>query len=209
MATHNVTTSQKCRGTNASSHGRSNSSTSLGNTATSLMDAFFLSPYYMMRGMFEQMDRAFGATGSSTAVGSTDSRSDGCPAWTPAISVAEQDDHYIVRAELPGVEPDEVKVEVRDNRLVLEGERKLKDEEEQREAQETEIRYGRFFRSIPLPERVMADRARAKFENGILEITMPVHEQTGRKQISVEASSSSSHGKTRSSGESHGSGKAA
>ena len=112
--------------------------------------------------------------------------------WTPAIEVSQRDGQYVVHAELPGLKPEDVKVEVLDDALVIEGERKYEHEEDRGGVHRTERRYGRFYRAIPLPEGANADQARARFENGVLEVMIPVsQQQSDRRQIPVEPSSPS------------------
>ena len=89
----------------------------------------------------------------------------------------------MVRADLPGLNKDDVKVEVTDDMLKIAGERREEHEENHEGYRHGERRYGRFFRSIPLPEGVKAEDVRATFHNGVLEVTMPAPqpEQRGRR----------------------------
>jgi HSP20 family protein len=106
------------------------------------------------------------------------------------MEVVRRNGDIAIRAELPGLKPDEVKVEVIDGALVVEGERKFAEEENQRGLYRTERLYGRFYRSIALPEDAKTDQARAKVENGVLEVTVPLDERSSnRKQIPVETAS--------------------
>jgi HSP20 family protein len=146
-----------------------------------------MNPFFLMRRMTEEMERVIEQSGFR--------RSDGGTAWMPAIEVTERDGNYVVRAELPGLKPEDVKVEVVDNALVLEGERKFEREEDKGGVHRTERRYGRFYRSIPLPEGANVEQVRARFENGVLEVTAPMLAQhTNRRQVPVEASSTGSAG---------------
>jgi HSP20 family protein len=134
--------------------------------------------------MTEEMDRAFsefsGSNNGDTSL------------WTPAIEVSQRDGRYVVHAELPGLKPEDVKVEVADDALVIEGERKYEHEEDRGGVHRTERRYGRFYRAIPLPEGTNAEQARARFENGVLEVMIPLsRQQSDRHQIPVEPSSPS------------------
>jgi HSP20 family protein len=148
------------------------------------VDFFRMNPFTLMRRMTEEVDRAFGEQGRATNGGTL---------WTPAIEVSERDGNYVVRAELAGLKPEDVKVEIDGDVLVLQGERKFEHEENKDGVHRTEIRYGQFYRAIPLPEGVKADQAQAKFDNGVLEVAVPVAAQKpNRKQIQVESSSKSS-----------------
>src|SRR5205807_2217735 len=140
-------------------------------------DLFLTNPFSLMRRMTEEMDRVF--TGGNGGNG-------GATIWAPAVEVSQKDNQYVIRAELPGLKPGEVKVEIADDAVVLEGEKRCEREEDQGGIHRTEIRYGRFFRSIPLPEGVNAEQARARFENGVLEIDIPIQaQQSNRRQIPV------------------------
>jgi HSP20 family protein len=150
------------------------------------MDFFRMNPFSLMRRMTEEMDRVFGDGGLARETGE-----DGL--WSPAVEVSEREGNYMVRAELPGLKPEDVKLEVENDALVLQGERKSEREEEKGGVHRTEIRYGRFYRSIPLPEGANAEQVRAKFENGVLEVTVPVPQQeTQRKQIPIQSGSTAS-----------------
>ncbi|HEX4232544.1 MAG TPA: Hsp20/alpha crystallin family protein [Bryobacteraceae bacterium] len=160
-------------------------------------DPFFLSPrefftanpFALMRRMSEEMDRAFGDFGFGRGQGETSM-------WSPAIEVTERDGNYVVHAELPGLKPEDVKVEVTNDALVIQGERKSTQDEKQGGVRRTELRYGQFYRSIPLPEGVNPEQVRAKFENGILEVTTPVPAQkSNARQIPIDAGAAQSTGK--------------
>ena len=110
--------------------------------------------------------------------------------WSPEVEIFERDGRFIVRADLPGVTKDGVKVEVADAALTISGERKEEKEEKGEGFYRSERTYGSFFRRIPLPEGVKADEASATFRNGVLEVTMPApkREPQGRTlEIKEEA----------------------
>jgi HSP20 family protein len=119
--------------------------------------------------------------------------------WAPPIEVLERDDKLVVRAELPGLSKDDVKVEVTDDLLTIEGERREEREETREGYRHSERRYGRFSRSLPLPEGVSPEDVRCTFQNGVLEVTMPAPqvEKRGRRIEIQEASD----GEARPSGE--------
>ncbi len=132
--------------------------------------------------MNEEMERMFGDFGFGRG------QDQGHP-WSPAVEVAERDGTYIVCAELPGLKPEEVHVEVTDDALVLHGERKSEHEENRGGVHRTERRYGHFYRSIPLPQGVNADQVRAQFRDGVLEVSMPAPQQSRRRQVQIESGS--------------------
>jgi HSP20 family protein len=144
-------------------------------------DFFGMSPFTLVRRMGEEMDRVL--------EGFTGNRGDGGTAqWTPAIEVGLSDGKYQVRVELPGVNPPDVKIEVTEDVIVLEGDRKTEAQENEGGVRLTERRYGHFYRAIPLPEGAKTEEAKAKFENGLLEITVPVESpREKRRQIPIES----------------------
>jgi HSP20 family protein len=93
--------------------------------------------------------------------------------WTPRIEVFEREGQFVVRADLPGMAREEVKVEVAHDHIMLEGERKAEKKEEHEGYYYGECRYGAFYRAIPLPEGVDTTKATAEFHKGVLEIVMP------------------------------------
>ena len=137
-------------------------------------DFFSSNPFSLMRRMSEEMDRAFahafGYSGGSTG------------GWYPAIDVREQNGQLQVHAELPGLKPEDVKVEVTDDALIIRGERKYEREHQAGKAYRSERHYGEFYREIALPQGVKADQAKAQFNNGVLEITVPIPEEASRRR---------------------------
>jgi HSP20 family protein len=147
-------------------------------------DLIFMNPFTLMRRMTEEMDRAFQNSNGANV---------GTALWVPAIEVSQREGQYVVRAELPGLKPEDVQLNLTDEGLVLEGERKFEREVDKGGIRRTEMRYGRFYRLIPLPDGANADQVRAKFENGVLEVTVPLAEEAiKRRRIQVETSTASS-----------------
>ena len=111
-------------------------------------------------------------------------------AWIPTVEVSQHDGKYHILAELPGLSPNEVQVEVDDDAVILQGERQVEREANEGGIRRSERQFGMFYRRIPLPEGADPEQAKAKFHDGILEITMPApNKQTERRQIQVEADS--------------------
>jgi HSP20 family protein len=101
------------------------------------------------------------------------------------VEVSETDEAIDVKASLPGVKPDEVEVSVQNDVLTVRGEHREQTTEDKKDYYRREIRYGSFHRSLALPTRVDADKAEAKFENGILSLHLPKSESIRPKQIKV------------------------
>jgi HSP20 family protein len=107
--------------------------------------------------------------------------------WTPQIETFEREGQLVVRADLPGLTKDDVRVEVTENALTIQGERRQEREEERGGYYRSECSYGKFYRSIPLPEGVNAEQAKASFRDGVLEITVPAPQLAQqRRQIEIK-----------------------
>lgn len=151
-------------------------------SALSPAEFFSSNPFTLMRRMSEEMDRNF-----SHFFGGHGTES-GFKAWSPAIDVEERNGQLEVHAELPGVKPEDVKVELTDDALIIHGERKYEREHKIGQAYRSERRYGEFYRAIPLPEGVNAEQAKAHFRDGILQITVPVPQQASkRREIPIQS----------------------
>lgn len=166
-------------------------------------------PFAVMRRMHEDMDRIFSQAfgGGMMSGGESQEAGSGLMSWSPAIEVRQQGNELVVHAELPGLKPEEVQVEVNEDALIIQGERKQDQSSDQGGVHRTERRYGRFYRAIPLPEGVDADQAKAAFNHGVLEVTVPLpQQQTRRRQIPISGtgSGSSSQDSTRQSGTQQG-----
>jgi HSP20 family protein len=105
----------------------------------------------------------------------------------PAIDMYQTDNEVVVKAALPGVKADDVQISVTGDVLTIKGEIKQEEEQKGRSYHIREHRWGAFERSIILPTAVVADKAKAEFENGILTITLPKAEEVRPKTITVKA----------------------
>jgi HSP20 family protein len=148
---------------------------------------FRMSPFQLMRHFSEEMDRMWGGSGYSR-----EGRGGDLQGWRPVVDVRENNRQLQVHAELPGVNENDVKVSVENDMLILKGERKREEERDEEGWHRSERSYGSFYRAIPLPEGAQTDKANARFNNGVLEITMPVTQaQQNVRQIPVSTSSQS------------------
>ncbi len=111
--------------------------------------------------------------------------------WAPDVEMFERGNELIVRADLPGLRKEDVTVEIGDNELILKGERKREKEEKQEGFYRAERTYGSFYRTIPLPEGVKLDQAKALVIDGVLEVKMPlakIEQKRRRLEIAEPAS---------------------
>lgn len=106
--------------------------------------------------------------------------------WSPAVESRTENGNLIVKVDLPGVEPKEVSISISGNRLIIEGERKREEKKEEKDYFYREVEYGKFSRSIPLPEGVDAEKVKASYKNGVLEITMPAPQPAENKKVQIE-----------------------
>ena len=107
--------------------------------------------------------------------------------WAPAIESRADNGNLIVKTDLPGIDPKEVSISVVGNQLTIEGERKREEKKEEKDYFYQEVAYGKFSRSLALPEGVEADQIKATFKNGVLEVTMAAPKQLTAKKIQIEA----------------------
>jgi len=107
--------------------------------------------------------------------------------WAPQIEVLHNKGQFMVRADLPGLTKDDVKVDVTDDMITISGERKEEKEEKREGFYRSERRYGSFYREIPLPEGAKTEDAAATFQNGVLEITIPAKKvETASRKLEIK-----------------------
>ena len=146
-------------------------------------DLFTINPFTLMRRLTEDMDRMFYGRSGARA-GETGGE---LSAWTPPLEVREENGALLISTEIPGVDQNDVKVEVRDDSLVIRGERKREWADDRQGIHRSERSYGSFYREIPLPEGVKVDQAKAEFRNGVLEVRVPIPEaQRKTREIPIQ-----------------------
>lgn len=106
--------------------------------------------------------------------------------WHPSIDLSETDEAYNLKAELPGINADEISIEVNDNVLTLSGERKEEKASDKENCHVRELLYGKFSRSVSLPVPIDAEKIKAKFEGGILKVAIPKSEKVKPRKIEIE-----------------------
>ena len=106
-------------------------------------------------------------------------------AWVPAVDVVRDDGHLVLRADIPGIKPEEVKIEVEDDVLTVSGEHEERKEEQEKDYVRRERRYGSFSRSMVLPPGVDAKAIKAQTHDGVLEVTIPLPEQPKKETVEI------------------------
>ena len=106
--------------------------------------------------------------------------------WAPKVESYRQNGTYVIKADLPGVEAKDIHVELENGCLTLRGERKVDKKGKDKKVDRREVFYGSFERSMAVPENLKAEEIKAKYHDGVLEITIPVEEKTPPKKIEVE-----------------------
>jgi len=104
----------------------------------------------------------------------------------PKVDVIERDEEVVVRAEVPGVEKNDLDISVSDNTVTIKGQTKREEKEEKGDYYRCEISQGSFSRTIPLPQFVNSEAAKATFKDGVLELTLPKLEKTRRRNVKID-----------------------
>ena len=136
----------------------------------------------------QEMNRLFG-TFFDNQVGVNATR--GTRRWIPAMDLVEDEDHYVLRADLPGVSESDVNVELEDNVLTISGERHSEHEDKKEGYYRIERASGSFSRSLTLPEGVDPDSVHANFDKGVLEVSIPKPEERKPRRVAIGVSGKS------------------
>jgi HSP20 family protein len=105
--------------------------------------------------------------------------------WMPAMDLVESGDHFVLRADLPGMSEDDVKIELEEGTLTISGERKAEHEEKEEGYYRVERAFGSFSRSLTLPKGINPDAVSASFDRGVLEVRIPKPEERKPRRISI------------------------
>jgi len=182
----------------------SNPPTGLGQSQRHLMQGDWFTPsrwmehpFGLLRRFSEEMDRIFGEFGMGRGgrdAGFNRGREQDHGIWSPQVEMYERDNQLVICADLPGLKKEDIQLEITDNALVIHGERRQEWEDTQEGYRRSERSYGSFYRTIPLPEGMDAEQAKANFQDGVLKIILPLpqEEKQRRRRIEVQGASSSS-----------------
>ena len=133
-------------------------------------------PFAELGELHARLDRMFGELGDVRQ-----------RAWRPAVDVVRDDGNLVIRADVPGIKPEEVKVEVEDDILTVSGQHEERKEEKDKDYLRRERRYGSFSRSMALPAGVDPKRIKATTHDGVVEVTIPLPKEPEKKKIEVKA----------------------
>ena len=140
-------------------------------------------PFPPMQSLRREVDRLFGEflpgfgdEGNGEALSAV---------WAPRMDLSETDGEFVVKMDLPGIEKDQVTVNVEDSTLTVNGERKEETKEEKENYLRMERSYGSFYRSIPLPKTAKVDEVKAVFKNGVLTVHIPKAEESKPRQVEI------------------------
>ncbi|HEX2234263.1 MAG TPA: Hsp20/alpha crystallin family protein [Thermoleophilaceae bacterium] len=126
-----------------------------------------------------EMDRLFDAFfGAGDAAGRR---------WVPPMDVVEAEDHFVLKADLPGLSEEDVSIEIQDGNLTISGQRKAEHESSEKGWYRIERSFGSFQRSLSLPEGIDADAVTANFDRGVLEVRIPKPEERKPRRVAIKA----------------------
>ena len=134
-------------------------------------------PYRGFANLSETVDRFF--------KGYPSNEDESLSTWTPLVDISEAEDHYEVVAEVPGLAKEDITLSFEDQVLTLKGEKKTKYEDKKLNYHRVERFYGKFERSFRLPQSVKTNEIKAKYENGILTVTIPKSEEAKPREITI------------------------
>jgi HSP20 family protein len=152
-----------------------------------------VNPFTFMRRFIEDIDRLFEGFGVGPGlrprIDLGRASREGGETWVPAVEVFERDGQLVVRADVPGLTKDQIKLEVEEGQLIICGERRQEHEERRGGFYRSERSYGSFYRAIPLPEGTNPEQAKATFKDGVLEITVPAPRRPAGRRIEIQEGS--------------------
>ena len=136
-------------------------------------------PYGVLNQLYREMDRAFSLP---ERAGDEAATSD----WLPAVDIKEEENAFVIHADVPGVEPQDIELHMEDGVLSIRGERKFDKEEEKAGYKRVERVRGSFFRRFTLPDTADAENISARVDKGVLEVRIPKQERVRPRRINVE-----------------------
>ncbi len=139
-------------------------------------------PFKEMERMRNEMDRLW----ESFMEGKPGRRTEEISRWVPSLDLSETKDSYIVKAEIPGMEPKDIDISLQADLLTIRGEKKQEKEEKEENYHFIERSYGSFSRSIRLPQEIKGNKIKASYKEGILKVILPKSEEAKKKEVKVK-----------------------
>jgi HSP20 family protein len=137
--------------------------------------ALLMKPEPFSREMDRLFDAFFGAGGDAAG-----------RRWVPPMDVVEAEDHFVLKADLPGLSEDDVSIEIQDGNLTITGQRQAEHEASEKGWYRIERSFGSFQRSLSLPEGIDADAVTANFDRGVLEVRLPKPEERKPRRVAIK-----------------------
>jgi HSP20 family protein len=137
-------------------------------------------PFAEMQSMFAPLARSSGLMPRLSTEGDVTFE------WSPSADISENEKEYLIRASLPGVKKEDIKVQMQEGMISIEGERRQEKEDKNEKFHRIESVYGSFSRSFGLPDNVKAEAVKSEFKDGVLTVHIPKAEKEKAKQISVQ-----------------------
>jgi len=122
----------------------------------------------------------------SSFLGDTENDSMSQNSWNPQIDIADDNDNFYINAEIPGIDKDDIKINIKGNTLTINGEKKAEKESKGKNYYRSERVFGSFARTFELPEAIDREKISANYTNGILKLTVPKTEEAKPKEIEVK-----------------------
>ncbi|CAA9891373.1 Hsp20/alpha crystallin family protein [Candidatus Methylobacter favarea] len=136
-------------------------------------------PWGLLNQLQRELERAHEGNGGEGSIATAE--------WAPAVDIKEENDKFVLHADIPGVKPEEIEVSMENGVLTIKGEKKTEANTEREGYKRVERTYGSFYRRFSLPDTANADAINAKSKNGVLEIVIPKRESVKPKKINVAA----------------------
>jgi HSP20 family protein len=136
-------------------------------------------PWGLLNQLQRELERAHEGNGGEGSIATAE--------WAPAVDIKEENDKFVLHADIPGVKPEEIEVSMENGVLTIKGEKKTEANTEREGYKRVERTYGSFYRRFSLPDTANSDAINAKSKNGVLEIVIPKRESVKPKKINVTA----------------------
>jgi HSP20 family protein len=140
-------------------------------------------PWNMLNQFRNEIDQVFGRINRTSHEDSAVVTS----SWVPSVDIKEEAQHFLIEADIPGVEPKDIDISMENGVLTLKGERKAESQDEGKNYKRVERTYGSFYRRFSLPDTADAEKISASGKHGVLQITIPKKEATQPRKITVQA----------------------